>query len=335
MAWFIQHSSQLRPNAPLPCQRFNDVDAANEPIRLAVELSGPLDLTAEQGTETAEQGAWRYELTLLLKEGRFVVDAEALRQRTKGRGKWVRVFERKGVAVQAGHIFGLAGYADFVDKVGDNASLISTLAHFKHKPSVALQQATSRLTTNVQLDRIDVSDGDAFRHYAGNSAVVDALNRDIQRIDLGIRRMRIEHGPAGPYPMFEHEGLHEPMSWGYESHGTRNFIKYFALLNFALQNGGIVVVDEIDVSIHPLVLPEIVRWFHDPERNRKRAQLWMSCHAASLLEDLQKEEVFFCEKDGLGRTSVYGLQDIQNVRRTDNRYRKYLSGVYGAVPRLG
>jgi hypothetical protein len=50
---------------------------------------------------------------------------------------------------------------------------------------------------------------------------------------------------------------------------------------------------------------------------------------------VHKEEVFFCEKDSQGRTSVYGLQDIQNVRRTDNRYRKYLSGVYGAVPRLG
>jgi hypothetical protein len=61
----------------------------------------------------------------------------------------------------------------------------------------------------------------------------------------------------------------------------------------------------------------------------------MTCQAASLLEDLQKEEVFFCEKDRQGRTKIYGLQDIQAVRRSDNLYKKYLGGVYGAVPHVG
>ncbi len=125
------------------------------------------------------------------------------------------------------------------------------------------------------------------------------------------------------------------MPWILESHGTRSFVRYFPMVHVALATGGLAVIDEMDVSIHPLVLPEIVRWFHDPARNPNRAQLWMTCHAASLLEDLAKEEVFFCEKDSRGRTNVYGLQDIRNVRRTDNRYRKYLSGVYGAVPQIG
>ena len=61
----------------------------------------------------------------------------------------------------------------------------------------------------------------------------------------------------------------------------------------------------------------------------------MTCQNVSLLEELVKEEVFFCEKDSQGRTTVYGLQDIQAVRRGDNYYRKYLGDVYGAVPHLG
>jgi uncharacterized protein len=64
-------------------------------------------------------------------------------------------------------------------------------------------------------------------------------------------------------------------------------------------------------------------------------QLWMSCHNASLLDDLIKEEVYFCEKDSRARTRVYGLQDLQPVRRNDNYDQKYLGGVYGAVPQLG
>ena len=88
--------------------------------------------------------------------------------------------------------------------------------------------------------------------------------------------------------------------------------------------------------IHPLVLPEILRWFYDKEvRNPHDAQLWISCHSASLLDDLTKEEVAFCEKDATGRTSLYSLMDVQAVRRNDNFYRKYLSGVYGAVPHIG
>jgi len=107
------------------------------------------------------------------------------------------------------------------------------------------------------------------------------------------------------------------------------------LLNQALETGGIAVVDELDLAIHPLVLPEILRWFHDGERNPHDAQLWMTFNNASLLEDLVKEEILFCEKDDLGRTRVYSLRDVQAVRRSDNYYRKYLSGVYGAVPHLG
>jgi hypothetical protein len=61
----------------------------------------------------------------------------------------------------------------------------------------------------------------------------------------------------------------------------------------------------------------------------------MSGHSASLLEDLCKEEIFFAEKDQQGRTKVYGLKDIESVRRVDNFYQKYLGGVYGAVPRIG
>jgi uncharacterized protein len=120
-----------------------------------------------------------------------------------------------------------------------------------------------------------------------------------------------------------------------ESHGTRTFIRIFPLLVRALETGGIAVIDELDQSIHPIILPEIARWFYDTDRNPHNAQLWMTCHNASLFEGLIKEEVLFCEKDGDGRTAVYSLRDIQAVRRTDNFYRKYLDGVYGALPHIG
>jgi AAA15 family ATPase/GTPase len=125
------------------------------------------------------------------------------------------------------------------------------------------------------------------------------------------------------------------MPWLLESHGTRAFIKMFPFIVIALDGGGVVAIDEMDAAIHPLVLPELVRWFYDKyRRNKLDAQLWLSCHSASLLDDLQKEEIVVCEKDRQGRTQVYSLMDVK-VRRDENHYRKYLSGAYGGVPHIG
>jgi predicted ATPase len=99
--------------------------------------------------------------------------------------------------------------------------------------------------------------------------------------------------------------------------------------------GGIAVVDELDSTIHPNLLPEILRWFHNKETNPHNAQLWISGQSASLLDELDKEEVYFTEKGEKGQTKIFGLKDIEGVRRVDNFYQKYLGGVYGAVPRIG
>jgi AAA15 family ATPase/GTPase len=135
--------------------------------------------------------------------------------------------------------------------------------------------------------------------------------------------------------MFKHSGLQVEMPWMLESHGTRTFIKMFPAIAVTLAQGGIFAIDELDASIHPLILPEILRWFHGKgARNSLDAQLWFSCHSVSLLDELKKEEIVICEKDRQGRTTVYSLMDVK-VRRDDNHYRKYLSGAYGGVPQIG
>ena len=159
------------------------------------------------------------------------------------------------------------------------------------------------------------------------------LNREISLIDLGIKEVHIAPGSNGPVFQFIHDNLAVPMPLQLESAGTRHFVKLYPMIAQVLSTGGVLLLDEMDTSIHPMVLPEILRWFHDPQRNPANAQLWMTCHNASLLDTLVKEEVLFTEKDCAGRTLIYGLTDIAGVRREDNFYKKYLSGVFGAVPR--
>ncbi|TIW94449.1 MAG: abortive infection protein [Mesorhizobium sp.] len=337
--WFLRESFQNK--GALPCERFNDEESANKPIRLAIEAGGLMNLSfaaRNAATHTDDDfGTYRYELELLPKNGEIrTVAREVLRQRRRGQGKWVKVFERAGdKTIQGSRTFTLSGFSQVIDKIRPDASVVATLALFEHEPSKVLLQAAETVFRNILIDRTDFTDQDVVQFLAQNPSAVDALNRELQRIDVGVEQMQVVQTATGPAALFKHEGLHANMPWQLESQGTRSFIKIFPLLLLALQKGGIAIVDELDLSIHPLILPEIVRWFYDKERNANTAQLWTSCHSVSLLDDLTKEEIVFCEKDRLGISRIYSLMDIQAVRRSDNLYRKYLGGTYGAVPQIG
>jgi AAA15 family ATPase/GTPase len=338
LSWFLRESFQHNgPN--LPCERFNDEASTERPVRLAVEIGGLLELSFSGSTSDRpiDSGTFRYELELQPKAGviRGVV-RETLRLKRGGRGKWQRVFERgPDHSVLGSRTYPLSGFSQVIDKVRENASVVSTLALFEHQASQALSNAAASVFRNILIDRADPGDQDVIQFLAQHPQTVKALNHELQRIDVGVEEMRIVQSATGPVPLFKHQGLQQEMPWLLESHGTRAFIRIFPLLLLALERGGIAIIDELDQSVHPLLIPEIVRWFYDSRRNPSNGQLWMSCHSASLLDDLTKEEIVFCEKDTLGRTQIYSLMDVGAVRRSDNLYKKYLSGVYGAVPQIG
>jgi energy-coupling factor transporter ATP-binding protein EcfA2 len=323
-------------------ERFNDAASMARPIRLAIELGGIMDFDADkvrrfEAGESLDRGTIRYELEIAIEDGIPArVASEALRQRPEGKGKWQRVFERDAAGeVKGSPSFPIAGYRHLLNTLRPNVSVISSFAIFQHPTAALFVEQLSQVVGNLGWDG-GPNDQAVVNFLASDEALVEALNRDLRRIDIGVEKMRIENGPNGLFPMFKHEGLEVEMPWQLESGGTRAFIRIFPLLSLALARGGIAIVDEFDLMIHPLVLPEILAWFHDREgRNPHDAQLWITCHSASLLDDLAKEEIVFAEKDGEGRTSIYSLMDIKAVRRGDNLYSKYLSGAYGAVPHIG
>lgn len=323
-------------------ERFNDAASMSRPIRLAVELGGIMDFAPDtmkriEAGDAPAYGLLRYELEIEVKDGAAVrVTSEALRQRPDGKGKWQRVFERDAQGdVKGSASFPITGYRHLLNTLQPNVSVVSSFAMFQHPTAALFVEQLSYVIASLGGGGAP-NDRAVVDFLASDSKLVEALNADLRRIDIGVEAMRIEYGPGGPYPMFKHEGLDLEMPWQLESNGTQAFIRIFPLLTLALARGGIAIIDEFDLMIHPLVLPEILGWFHDSEtRNPHNAQLWITCHSASLLDDLAKEEVVFAEKDNEGRTSIYSLMDIKAVRRGDNLYSKYLSGAYGAVPHIG
>lgn len=326
-----------------PCEPFNDEESASSPVKLAIEFGGVMDLDPKRMSDVqsgvaVQYGLYRYELVLDSRDGVVQrVHSETLRQKPGAKGKWQRVFERdiageiKGCAS-----FPISGFQHLRNTLRSNASVISSFALFQHPTASIFFDFLKAVFGNMYSEGGSANDQALANLFAHSPELVDVLNEDLRRIDIGVGQMHIENTANGPLLLFRHDGLRHDVTWPSESNGTRAFIRLFPLLTFALQRGGIAIVDEFDILIHPLILPEILRWFYDgATRNPHDAQIWLSCHSASLLDDLEKEEVAFCEKDGKGRTSVYSLMDVKAVRRDDNLYGKYLSGVYGAVPQIG
>ena len=334
-AWFVGSSFSLAPGGRIPLEPFNDEVSFKRPTRLKFWWSwlDDLDATAQ---DDAVECPYCYELTIGNGDDQRVI-GEGVFCWPVATGRKTRVLQRfDDGSVKAAKSFGLSGYKGALEKIlRPNASVISTLAQLNHPLAVAMATSAQGVRSNIFIEKVEFADDVVLRSYIDNPEMVERFNREIGRIDVGVRALEVHRGGDGPQVRFRHEGLALPMPHIYESHGTRQFLKLFPLISDSLSTGGIAIIDELDAAIHAMILPEIIDWFHDPDRNPRNAQLWMTCHNVSLLEDLSKDEIVLCEKTRRGRTATYGVNDIKGVRRDDNYYRKYLGGVFGAVPRIG
>ncbi|WP_295435037.1 ATP/GTP-binding protein [uncultured Thiodictyon sp.] len=125
-----------------------------------------------------------------------------------------------------------------------------------------------------------------------------------------------------------------------ESQGTRTLYWIGHVLLDVIENGGLLLVDEMDASLHPVLALKIVTQFNDPKINRHNAQILFTTHDTHLLgtmlgePPLRRDQVWLTEKDPDGATCLYPLTDYK-PQPDENVERGYLQGRYGAIPFLG
>jgi AAA15 family ATPase/GTPase len=125
-----------------------------------------------------------------------------------------------------------------------------------------------------------------------------------------------------------------------ESNGTQKLFQLALPVLLALREGSVLVVDELESSLHPSLAQEIVILFNNPSKNPNNAQLIFSTHDTNLLGTilgepvLRRDQVWLTEKDPEGGTVLYPLTDYK-PRKSENLERGYLQGRYGAIPFLG
>lgn len=134
--------------------------------------------------------------------------------------------------------------------------------------------------------------------------------------------------------LFKHKGLNFDLTYDEESMGTQVIFCFIPFIMDALDNKKVLVIDELDKSLHPYLVEMIVQMFNDPEVNKSGAQLIFNTQDTNLLKlnILRRDQIWFTEKDNNnGVSDLYPLSDF-SVRKSENIEKRYMLGRYGAVP---
>jgi AAA15 family ATPase/GTPase len=191
----------------------------------------------------------------------------------------------------------------------------------------------------------DLTPDDSTRLSEDRAAAVQLM----QFADLGISDIQVadpDEDPATGAPIASarprlqlvHSAGEEklPFDLTDESDGTQTWFRLAGSAMSVLQQGDLLLLDEIDASLHPRLSAHLVQMFQSPEINPRGAQLVFTSHDTSLLDHLNRDEVWLAEKDETAATSLTALAEYggQKVRRSVNLQRAYLQGRFGAVPDL-
>ena len=252
------------------------------------------------------------------------------------------VFERKDMEL-ASYI---NEYSDLKQvKIRSNASILSTAYQYQSesiKPvydffEAVLVNVNWLGRTNVYADYRIISE-----YYKDNKDVLRTAIKIIKECDLGISDIKIhrleeENGNSLFYPVFKHdvEAKNNKLLFHSQSLGTQTLFRSIPLYISALQNGGILVMDEFDTDFHPHMLSKIVQYFDNEDFNSKNAQMIFSTHNTDIIDYMGKYRTVLINKDS-SESYGYRLDEIPgDIIRNDRPIAPvYNSGKIGGVPRI-
>jgi AAA15 family ATPase/GTPase len=121
-----------------------------------------------------------------------------------------------------------------------------------------------------------------------------------------------------------------------ESTGTIKLVSVASFIADALSDGSVVIVDELDKNLHPLLTRMLIGLFHNPEINKHDAQLIFSSHDISLIDkDLfRRDQIFIANKDIQGVTEISRLSDYTGISKVISLQKWYMAGMFKGIPSI-
>lgn len=314
-----------------------------------------------------------FEVTILANEVRYqygfrASDGEFLEEWLHAwpHGKKQIWFERDGSVFKFGD--NLRGENKLIEEVTrSNALFLSAAIQHKHQqldPVFAWFRAIQPVNLTRGFGRRGLVVGSMSRHALARlfhegahqlfpDDTLEQFRALLRSADIGIVDFRVDSNDAdqerrrlgGPRFVMKHSSASSAVEEAWlpleeESSGTRTLFRLGLPILETLRNGGILLVDELEASLHPSLAQQIVHQFNDPATNSRNAQLIFTTHDTNLLgttlgePEVRRDQVWLTEKDTEGATVLYPLTDFK-PRKAENLERGYLQGRYGAIPFLG
>ncbi len=329
LVWFVTRTDEQEMFFP-----FLSEDAWTEPTIFEAEF----DIQWPFSTSIQDHVLCRYRLEVE-RDGigsTTSVGYEALHIFPNGRPR--RIMERrKEQPTRVANEFGLRPGDERLRSIPPKVSAIAALAWMGVSAFSQFVEDLSNTMTNIAgADPWKPDTETVTRFYQNNPDAVDAVSERLGRFDVGIEGMDLVKMSDGrQLLMFKHRGLQLPIQLIAESSGTRHLVHLFPDLSSALKTGHPAIMDALDSGFHTDLAMELLDQFRRTESNPHRSQLICSLHNLSVLDDLEKEEVFIVEKARDGATRAYGARDIAGLRRGVNLQKLYRSGALGGLPSFG
>lgn len=253
------------------------------------------------------------------------------------------------------------GHSGLQEKTRKNALYLSVGATWNHPQLSPVYEWISE-----QLRFLDLTEWEALlplvtmKQIAGDEERKAKIWSLMQTADFGLSNMLLEtvdvpvlqyvkahpddfdHIPDNAQTVKEHRRLfleHQigddsyPIDWRHESAGTRRFFGLLGPWLDTMEQGYTVFIDELDTSLHPVLVREILKLLFSDAFNPNGAQVIFTTHNPTLLDQhlIRRDQVWFTEKDKEGATHVYPLTDY-SPRSGEALAKGYLAGRYGAIP---
>jgi hypothetical protein len=274
---------------------------------------------------------YRYDLSLQNDE----IVSEALYWRTIGGKKTGTVFEREKSEIVLGASI---GKASINRAINPKMPYLSFLAINYDIPMIA----------DVQ----NWFESCIIRNYAHPAAehqvmisedekVKERIIRALNDTGIDMSGYRFDEEAKQFYTQRTVDGTVYELPFSDESAGTQKMIAALPIFLLALQEGRLVIVDELDAKLHPKLLKYLIMMFKNPKLNVKGAQLLFSSHDMTTMKNtvFRRDEIWFAAENQKHESEIYSLYEI---RREDNERvnstaafdKQYLEGRYGADPYL-
>ncbi|KAF1079421.1 MAG: hypothetical protein GQF41_4301 [Candidatus Rifleibacterium amylolyticum] len=228
----------------------------------------------------------------------------------------------------------------------NNCSAISTAHQFEFKPLEPVYFAVQNIYPNVdlfgykelildsqELAKLVLND-DKFREFA-TSLLKDS---DTGIHEIKVKRIKTPDGKETYMPFFVYRKGDKKHSLGLllQSRGIKTLFNQAYYYYNALQEGGLLIVDEIDVGLHPDIVEALVSMFDNPKLNTRNAQLIFTTHSENIMDRVGKYRIVMVEKRD-NASFVYRLDELPGSMIRNDRaiLPLYRAKKIGGVPRLG